>query len=489
MNPNPPVPCRALVLFGATGDLARRMLWPSLYALHHERLLPDAMQLVGTARSAVADAAFIERVREAVRTSANAALYDDATFAAFAKRIRYVAVGVGEERGLDALGPAIAAGPGGVIYYLSTGPDLFGPIALGLHASGLVDEHSRIVVEKPIGRDAASAEAVNKAIGTGFEEHQIFRIDHYLGKEAVQNLIALRFGNAIFEPLWNATAIDHVQITVAETVGLEGRWGYYDPAGALRDMVQSHLLQLVCLVAMEPPAAFTPSAVRNEKVKVLWSLRPITGKHVLHNTARGQYAGGYIDGKGVPGYLEEEGARPGSDTESFVAIRAEVDNWRWSGVPFYLRTGKRMKERASEIVIQFKPAPFNIFAGIGQGLDANALVIRLQPNETITLSLMHKKPGLNQMQLGEVSLDLSPGGSFATARRRIAYERMLLDVLRDNPALFVRRDEIEASWRWIDGILEGWRTAGMAVSPYAAGSGGPAGAAALIERGGHAWHD
>jgi len=465
--------CRALVLFGATGDLARRMLWPSLYALHKEGLLPGAMQLVGAARQPLAAAEFVQRVRESIRASANAALYDDATFEAFARRIRYTAVTVGEAHGLDALGPAIAPGPGGIIYYLSTGPDLFGTIALGLHAAGLVDEHSRIVVEKPIGHDAASAEAVNHALGSAFGEHQIFRIDHYLGKEAVQNLIALRFGNAIFEPLWNATAIDHVQITVAETVGLEGRWGYYNGAGALRDMVQSHLLQLLCLVAMEPPAAYTPSAVRNEKVKVLWSLRPITGERVLRNTVRGQYAGGYIDGKGVPGYLEEEGAGGTSDTETFVAIRAEVDNWRWSGVPFYLRTGKRMKQRASEIVIQFKPAPFNIFAGLGQGLDANALLIRLQPDETITLSLMHKKPGLNQMQLGEVSLDLSPGSGFATARRRIAYERMLLDVLRDNPALFVRRDEIEASWRWIDGILEGWRTAGMPVTPYAAGSWGP----------------
>ncbi|APV50958.1 glucose-6-phosphate dehydrogenase [Betaproteobacteria bacterium GR16-43] len=483
------LPCRALVLFGATGDLARRMLWPSLYALHKENLLPGAMQLVGAARHAVTQGEFIERVREAVRTSANAALYDDATFAAFASRIRYAAVGIGETRGLESLRAALPSGPGGVIYYFSTGPDLFGPIALGLRAANLVDEHSRAVVEKPIGHDAASAEAVNDALGSAFAENRIFRIDHYLGKEAVQNLIALRFGNAIFEPLWNSTAIDHVQITVAETVGIEGRWGYYDRAGALRDMVQSHVLQLLCLVAMEPPAAFTPSAVRNEKVKVLWSLRPITGEHVNRNTVRGQYAGGYIDGKGVPGYLEEEGAHSESGTESFVAIRAEVDNWRWSGVPFYLRTGKRMKQRTSEIVIQFKPAPFNIFAGIGQGLDANALLIRLQPNETITLSLMHKKPGLNQMQLGEVALNLSPGGAFGTDRRRIAYERMLLDVLRDNPALFVRRDEIEASWRWIDGIVEGWRVAGHAVRPYSAGSWGPSEAAALTERHGHHWHE
>ena len=472
-------PCRALVLFGATGDLARRMLWPSLYALHKENLLPAAMQLVGAARQDLGRDEFIGRVREAVRASANAALYDDATFASFAARIRYAAVDIGPPPRLESLRLALPPGPGGVIYYFSTGPDLFGPIALGLHAAGLVDEHSRVVVEKPIGHDAASAEAVNAALGSAFAEHQIFRIDHYLGKEAVQNLIALRFGNAIFEPLWNSTAIDHVQITVAETVGIEGRWGYYDRAGALRDMVQSHVLQLLCLVAMEPPAAFTPSAVRNEKVKVLWSLRPITGERVGLDTVRGQYAG----------YLDEQGAVAGSTTESFVAIRAEVDNWRWSGVPFYLRTGKRMKQRASEIVVQFKPAPFNIFAGVGQGLDANTLLIRLQPDENITLCLMHKKPDLGAMRLGEVALNLSAGSAFGNARRRIAYERMLLDVLRDNPALFVRRDEIEASWRWIDGIADGWREAGLAVRRYAAGSWGPSEAAELATRHGHEWHE
>ena len=464
------------------------MLWPSLFALHAERLLPDAMRLVGAARKPIAREDFIEHVRGAIRSSANAALYEEAAFDSFAQRIRYVAVAVGEEHGLDTIGPALPACAGGVIFYLATGPDLFAPICRDLRAAGLADEQSRVVVEKPIGSDSASAEAVNEAIGSAFGEHQIFRIDHYLGKEAVQNLIALRFGNAILEPLWNATAIDHVQITVAEAVGIEGRWDYYDRAGALRDMVQSHLLQLLCLVAMEPPAAFTPSAVRNEKVKVLWSLRPINGARVATNTVRGQYAGGYIGDQGVPGYLEEEGAGRSSETESFVAIRAEVDNWRWSGVPFYIRTGKRLRERTSEIVIQFKPAPFNIFAGIGQSLAANKLLIRLQPNETITLSVMNKTPGLNEFQLGEVPLNLSPTASFAAPRRRIAYERMLLDVLRGNPALFVRRDEVEASWRWIDGIVEGWRSTAQAVRPYSAGSWGPSAATDLIERAGHSWN-
>ena len=482
-------PCRALVLFGATGDLARRMLWPSLYALHRDGLLPEPFQLVGVATRPIADADFVARVREAILGSANAELHDEPSFEAFARRIRYVAVDAAAQDGFAPLRDVLAPGPGGVIFYLSTGPEHFGPIAAQLGRSGIADAASRIVVEKPIGTDARTAHEVNETMGSVFAERQVFRIDHYLGKEAVQNLLALRFGNAIFEPLWNATAIDYVQITVAETVGIEGRWGYYDGVGALRDMVQSHVLQLLCLVAMEPPAGFTPSAVRNEKVKVLWSLRPLTRENVASHTVRGQYTAGFAGGKPVPGYLEEAGARPASDNESFVALRAEVDNWRWAGVPFYLRTGKRMQERSSEIVVQFKAAPFNIFAGIGQSLAPNLLLIKLQPDEMITLSLMHKKPGLNEVRLGEVPLNLSLEDSFGAVRKRIAYERMLLDVLHDNPALFVRRDEIEASWTWIDGIVRGWQDAGQKVKPYSAGSWGPTAAIALTERHGHSWHE
>ncbi len=481
--------CRALVLFGATGDLARRMLWPSLYALDCEGLLPGDFQLVGTASSPLGDAEFISRVQEAIRSSANAELYDETRFAAFARRICYVSVKVAEPGGLAPLARALRAGEGGVIFYLSTGPQLFAPICTALRDAGLVDAKSRLVVEKPIGTDMASARLVNQVMGTSFAESQVFRIDHYLGKEAVQNLLALRFANAIFEPLWNATAIDHVQITVAETVGVGGRWPFYDATGALRDMVQSHLLQLLCLVAMEPPAGFTPSAVRNEKVKVLWSLRPITHETVATHTVRGQYTAGFSEGAAAPGYLSEAGAAPASDTESFVALKVEVDNWRWAGVPFYLRTGKRLQVRSSEIVIQFKPAPFNIYASVGQVLAANTLLIKLQPEEMITLSLMHNKPGLNEVRLGEVPLNLSLNGAFAGNRRRISYERMLLDVLRNNSALFVRRDEVEASWQWIDGIIEGWRATGQKVKPYPAGSAGPTAAIALTERHGHSWHE
>ena len=493
MTSNTSLPeCRALVLFGATGDLAKRMLWPSLYALDRDGLLPKKFQLIGAATSTLSDDAFIAKVMEAIQVSANTNLFDDVAFAAFAARIRYVAVNVQESGGLEPIKRLLQSGgpdDGGVMYYLSTGPQLFGPICLALRDAGLVDKLSRIIVEKPIGTDTATARKVNEEIGAAFEESQVFRIDHYLGKEAVQNLLALRFANSIFEPLWNANAIEQVQITVAEAVGVEGRWPFYDATGALRDMVQSHMLQLLCLVAMEPPASFTPSAVRNEKVKVLWSLRPITGADVATHTVRGQYTAGFSGSAAALGYLDEAGAKPESDTESFIALRVGVDNWRWAGVPFYLRTGKRLQKRSSEIMIQFKAAPYNIFAGIGATLAPNTLLIKLQPEEMITLSLMHKKPGMNDVTLAQVPLNLSVGDAFGQSRRRIAYERMLLDVLKNNSALFVRRDEVEAAWQWIDGIIDGWRTTGQKVKPYTAGSWGPSAAIAMTERNGHSWHE
>ncbi len=486
--------CHALVLFGATGDLARRMLWPSLYALHLDGLLPQDFPLIGAATSVLSNEQFLAKVKEAIQQSANARLYADDAFAAFAKRVRYVSVNVSAPDGLqpvrEALGTRLSdRAESGIIYYLSTAPQLFGPICRALRAGELVNAHCRVVVEKPIGTDAASAHRTNEDIAAAFDEHQVFRIDHYLGKEAVQNLIALRFANAIFEPLWNANAIEQVQITVAETVGVDGRWPFYNGTGALRDMVQSHLLQLLCLVAMEPPASFTPSAVRNEKVKVLWSLKPIVGADVALHTVTGQYTAGFSGGEPAAAYLEESGAERSSDTETFVALRVELDNWRWAGVPFYLRTGKRMQKRLSEIVIQFKSVPHNIFAGIGAALSSNSLLIKLQPDEMITLTLMHKKPGLNGVQLGEVGLNLSLSDAFSQARRRIAYERMLLDVLRGNSALFVRRDEIEAAWKWIDGIIEGWKSSAQKPRPYGAGSWGPSVAIGLPERHGHSWHE
>jgi glucose-6-phosphate 1-dehydrogenase len=353
---------------------------------------------------------------------------------------------------------------------------------------GLASERNRIVVEKPIGHDLKSCREINDVLGKGFSEDRIFRVDHYLGKEAVQNLLALRFANTFFEPLWNKVSIDHVQITVAETVGVEGRWGYYDEYGAIRDMVQNHMLQLLCLVAMEPPASLDPDSVRNEKVKVLRSLRPINGREVERKTVRGQYRAGVADGRSVPGYIEDgEGKK--SDTETFIALCAHVDNWRWAGVPFYLRTGKRLPERSTQIVIQFREVPHSIFKG--SELLANRLTIRLQPEEEISLGLMNKTPTLEPgggMDLQPLALNLSLSDAFP-ARRRIAYERLLLEALKNDPTLFVRRDEAEAAWAWIDAIVAGWTKTAMKPTPYVAGTWGPQGTQALVERDGRSWYE
>ncbi len=479
---------RSLVIFGATGDLAARMLFPALYFLELDGLLPDNLRVIGSSRGSMTDAAFATLVRTAVDARAEGR-FDAAVWDRLKARLGYSAADAGDPASFEALAAALKNDEE-TVFYLSTSPTLFVPIAKALGGCGAATPTSRIVIEKPIGRDLKSCREINDAIGAVFAERRIFRIDHYLGKEAVQNLLALRFANTLFEPLWNKVSIDHVQITVAETVGVEGRFAYYDHYGAIRDMVQNHVLQLLCLVAMEPPASLDPDSVRNEKVKVLRSLRPIPGPDLSKRTVRGQYARGVADGRSVPGYLEEEGAAP-SRTETFVALQANVDNWRWAGVPFYLRTGKRMAERASEIVIQFREVPYSIFAG--QDLMANRLVIRLQPEEDIALTMMNKTPSLEQaggMQLMPLSLNLSLSQAFPTQpRRRIAYERLLLEALNDNPTLFVRRDEAEAAWMWIDGVVQGWASHAMAPAPYAAGSWGPAGAFALTERNGHSWID
>ncbi len=477
---------RAIVIFGATGDLALRMLYPSLYFLDADGLLPKDFALVGASRSTLSDPEFTARVEEAVKARAGDR-FDRDVFRAFAKRLHYC--------GGDASHPEFYARLAGLlegtrerIFYLSTSPSLYAGIAANLKRSGLSDGDARVVVEKPLGRDLESCRRINDALGHAFPEEHIFRIDHYLGKEAVQNLVALRFANTFFEPLWNKVSIDHVQITVAETVGVEGRWGYYDEYGALRDMVQNHMLQLLCLVAMEPPASLDPDSVRNEKVKVLRSLRTLNGREVEKRTVRGQYRAGVADGHSAPGYLDEDGGSK-SDTETFVAICANIDNWRWAGVPFYLRTGKRMPERSSQIVIQFREVPHSIFGGTE--LLANRLTIRLQPEEEISLQLMNKTPSLEQgrtMELKPLSLNLSLDDAFK-GRRRIAYERLLLEVIKNDPTLFVRRDEAEAAWTWIDGIVYGWERNGLKPTPYVAGTWGPGGAYALVERDGRSWYE
>lgn len=484
-------PSATFLLFGATGDLARRMIFPSLYNLLADGLLPDDFLIVASGRSEMDDAAFRAEVDAALREFLAADRYDAEIAGTFAGMIQYQPVEAGKPEQFRALAERIdGRAERGLSVYLSTPPSLFAPTAQGLSEAGLITPSTRIAMEKPIGKDLASSRVVNDGIGALFAEEQIFRVDHYLGKETVQNLLALRFGNVMFEPLWNATAIDHVQITVGETVGLEGRVSYYDGVGALRDMVQNHMLQILSIIAMEPPARMDPTAVRDEKVKALRSLRPMSDETVKSHSVRGQYAPGAVKGQIVTGYADELG-QP-SDTETFVALKAFIDNWRWQGVPFYLRTGKRMPERQSEIVIQFKPVRHSIFGrdGHGSGLEPNTLVIRLQPEEYIRLQIMSKRPGLErQVQLEEVTLDVSLTAAFAGQRRRIAYERLILDLLAGDQTLFVRRDEVEAQWTWIDSIIEGWKAANMKPSPYSSGNWGPSSAIALIERDGASWHD
>ena len=479
----------AIVLFGATGDLSRRMLLPSLFFLDADGLLPTGFKILATARTQHDRAEFVSQVKAILDARPEA--IDDGVWTRFAERLDYVACDATTADGAATLRPRLQ-GHTRPMFFLAISPSLYGRVCAALAASGLANADSRIVLEKPIGRDLETSLEVNEAVGAVFDEKRIFRIDHYLGKETVQNLIALRFANTLFEPLWNNLTIDHVQITVAETEGVGERWPYYDEYGALRDMLQNHMLQLLCFVAMEPPADMDPNSVRNEKVKVLRSLRRFTRADVQNASVRGQYGKGVIGGKEALGYQAERGQPTG--TETFVALRADIDNWRWAGVPFYLRTGKRLPERRTQIVIQFKPVPHSIFGNAAKDdMVANRLIIDLQPDEDIALTLMNKSPGISQggMRLQSMPLSLSllrayegPG-----ARRQIAYERLLLDVMHGNSTLFVRRDEVEEAWRWIDGVADAWSEAGMAPKPYAAGSWGPAGAFALIERSERAWLD
>jgi glucose-6-phosphate 1-dehydrogenase len=476
----------SLLLFGATGDLSRRMLLPSLFGLHGDGLLPAELKIIGTARSKLDAAAFQAMAGDALEKALEPDRRPEASVRAFLDRLAYVPLDASTGSGFDGLAAEVGD-PCKAAIFLSTAPSLFGPTIAGLAAAGLACDGARLALEKPLGHDLESSRAINDAVAAAYPESRTFRIDHYLGKETVQNLIALRFGNVLFEPLWNAAGIDHVQISVGETVGLEGRADYYDGMGALRDMVQNHMLQLLALVAMEPPARYDPTAVRDEKVKVLRSLRPITAHDVAAHSVRGQYGAGAIAGQPVPGYADELGRA--SDTETFVALKAHVDNWRWRGVPFYLRSGKRMPERVSEIIVQFRAVPHSMFGDAG--LKANKLIISIQPHEDIGLKLMAKVPGLDRdgLKLRAVPLDIGMTNAFADVRRRIAYERLLLDLVEGKQTLFVRRDEVEAQWAWIDGIRAGWAETGMGVKPYAAGNWGPSQAIALTERDGVSWHD
>jgi len=468
-----------LVIFGATGDLARRKILPGLYHRFQVGQMPPEARIIASARSAMSADEFRNMAGEAIRHYVPEAAQTDSKLAQFLERLDYVAV---DARGTGGWGDLADKLRDGVIraFYLSVGPSLFGDIASALQRTGLATPEARIVVEKPFGHDLASAEALNAALRQCFEEHQIYRIDHYLGKETVQNLMVLRFANSLYEPLWNSTHIDHVQITVAESVGVEGRGEYYDRAGAMRDMVQNHLIQLLCLTAMEPPSKFTPDAVRDEKVKVIQALDSVP----MQDIARGQYRAG--DGMGS---YRDHADNPDSATESFIALKVRVANWRWAGTPFYLRTGKRLRARESEIAVVFRDPPHMIFEG-AQGLRGNALIIRLQPDEGITLRTTIKDPGPGGMRLTEVALDMS----FAEAlgpemRTQDAYERLIMDVIRGDQTLFMRGDEAEAAWAWADPIISVWEDARAAPSLYDSGGSGPEDALMLLHRDGRRWRE
>ena len=469
-----------LVIFGGTGDLARRKILPGLYRRFADEQIPPRAQIIGAARSDMTADGFRKMVAEALAEFLPPAALDKKTVAGFLEIVDYVAIDATGTGGWAELGAKMRPDHTQAFYF-SVAPALFGEIAKRLHKHKIAGAQARIVVEKPFGRDLASAKALNATLAKHFAETQIYRIDHYLGKETVQNLMAVRFGNMLFEPLWKNQYIDHVQITVAETVGVGGRGAYYDKSGAMRDMVQNHLMQLLCLTAMEPPSRFEPDAVRDEKLKVIRALEPVEAEDLV----RGQYRGGAETASYLADAETDE-----SLTESFIAMKVHIANWRWNGTPFYLRTGKRMKSRLSEIVVRFKEPPHSIFEE-DTGQSANELRIRLQPNEGMDLTVTIKEPGPGGMRLMDVPLDmtfaeaLGPEGEDPPD----AYERLIMDVIRGNQTLFMRGDEVEAAWAWTDPIISGWETRGSRPRDYEAGSTGPEEALILMHRDGRRWRD
>ena len=477
-----------IVIVGGEGDLAFRKLYPALYSLHKENLLADCTKVVGFGRGKFSEEGFKENMRKWAQESDYVKNVDDESWDSFCERLIHFVGDATSATDLQRLQSEM--GPEEIVFYLSTPPSIFAPICTAMGEAGVVTDSTRLVVEKPLGESLESFDVINDTLFEVFEEHQIYRIDHYLGKETVQNLLALRFSNIFFEPLWNRNYIDHVQITVAESVGAGGRWNYYDESGALRDMVQNHLLQLVCLVAMEFPARNKADDIRDEKLKIIRCLKPIDASSVQTHTVRGQYTAGSVDNKLVPGYIEEADAKSESNTETFVAIKAEIENNRWQGVPFYLRTGKRMPERYSEIVIQFKPVIFKFIDIDPNAISNNQLVIRLQPNEGIEMNLMNKVPGLSEAtSLQNVGLNLSFEEAFEDHRSPSAYERLILDVTRGDQTLFMRSDELQGAWSWVDGMIEGWKTTKQTPQKYKAGSNGPDDSLGLLIKDGRKWQD
>ena len=480
-----------LVLFGGSGDLAMRKLLPALYNRGRANDLPATARIICVGRHEWSREAFLSEVEKSSKPYISVGNLDAQAWEAFCARITYVSLDATDSSTYKALINAMRKDTADVpitrVFYLATPPALFAKICYNLAECKLATPDARVVLEKPLGRDLASAKQINAEVGRVFAESQIYRIDHYLGKETVQNLIALRFGNVLFEPLWRREWISDVQITIAEEIGVGNRMDYYETAGALRDMLQNHLLQLLCIVAMEPPVSATPNAVRDEKLKVLHSLKRFTPHTLVQNVVRGQYRSGHVNGVPVPGYRKEPDANPHSRTETFVALKAEIDTWRWAGVPFYLRTGKRMADQLAEIVVRFKNIPHSIFAQPNSSFLPNSLIIRLQPDEGLQLNLMAKTPG-DGMRLRPVELELDFRETFRQPRME-AYERLLLDVLRGQLTLFMRSDELEAAWEWVEPILNWWEHEGDDPLPYAAGTWGPAAASALIGRDGFQWRE
>lgn len=475
----------ALVLFGGGGDLAMRMLLPSLYFLEHDGLLPDGLKIIGAARSEESREEYIGKVRQSVEAKARADdAWSDAAWARLEARLDYLAVDATSVESLRPLKDKV--GDGACVSFLAVSPSLYARIVTAMRAAGLAEAEDRVVLEKPVGRDLETFRQIDDAVADAFSEHQVFRIDHYLGKETVQNILVFRFANGIFEPLWNRNFIDHVQITVAESIGVEDRGGYYDSSGATRDMIQNHLTQLLTLTAMEPPVSYDADAVRDEKVKALRAIRPIAPHEVDRYTVRGQYGPGSVSGRPIPGYREERGVAAASQTETFVALKLFIESWRWAGVPFYLRSGKAMPRRVSEIAIQFKTVPTMLFADTPMNdIEPNVLAIKIQPDEGITLKFGSKVPG--QAQIRPVTMDFRYGTSFGVASPE-AYERLLLDCMLGDSTLFTRRDEVEASWGLITPILQAWAQGPAQPFPnYEAGTWGPSAADEFLASDGRAW--
>jgi glucose-6-phosphate 1-dehydrogenase len=495
-------PPTVIVIFGASGDLTARKLVPAIYNLAHDGLLPADFYLIGFGRKPIPDAEFQQVAAAAIREFSRREM-DESVWARLAPRTLYVSGGYDEQEAYGRLARRIAdlESQNGQqlqsLFYISTPPSVFAPILRNLGASGLAARYlrqkhqSKVIIEKPFGRDLESARSLNRAITSEFDESQVFRIDHYLGKETVQDLLVQRFANAIFEPLWNRNYIDHVQITVAEQVGVEARAGYYEQSGCLRDMIQNHTMQLLALTAMEPPVSFDPESIRDEKVKLLKAIQPLRLEAAagVADVARAQYGAGMIGGKEVAGYLQEEGVSAQSATETYAALRLTINNWRWQGVPFYLRSGKRLARRVSEIAVRFKRAPGNIFAESERfNLAANTLAFQIQPDEGLSLVLNAKIPGL-ETRTQPVKMNFRYATTFGSNTPE-AYERLILDAMIGDGTLFIRGDETERSWQLVTPILEFWQTQGRSgMDSYVAGSWGPPSADALLAANGHAWRE